>query len=866
MGSLIFFVAFLFGHMSGARNNGGARDERRVHFEDHPVKIAQVEHEKGDAHGKGGARSKYYKGKRRGRSRGKRGKGKGYKGYKGKRRGKGRGKRGKGKNKGCNPASGEDRGEDSARPKGGARSGAREHGGASDISGARPKGGARGGKRCGEVGGARDKGGARGRDGQDKDCAHVRQGDGEGHSGYRGKCDTSFLKSLKSLLDSRSIAIDKSLLDLMITVEMGSIGHRMNSQEQSKAVDEAIYEALHDYVEGQAPTNLFMAAEKNVKTFLKKYRKSLNNKTDQERGGLPSSSRRVRFNRDSLKAAKAWRQGGGRDQALPHSTPAKQPQLVEMAKIKGILRTGRTQQQESEEQHTGSIIESIAEEDPQSAFQGMAPPDADKLRAQEAIKMNAERQAAPRSREMEEMQARCLVKASDREVAKEVDDSPSPITAEEAEEGKRPLDSQTAVECWRACKEDSQNKSSSCGASKMELASGLNSEGQLEETADGTSSVNSGHQQKHVEELPKDAQDPAPGVQQNKILGSTDSSSNSAEVAVSNDDNDAMSREEASDLGALTEYPQQKEAYWKSHQEAQQRVECTPQGKQATAPQDGIANPSVKSDVRDQDRPNQVRQDQVPLDQEGQQRQPRMGGSVKRGESPSASSSPLAQKSIQDKYAEDATEPPAENIAAVKEIKQQVQSNLQDKPQQVKGLVDEAFRSSIVVYEQAAKPAAAAAAAEPAVAAKLAAARSIASANEAKELTAAAAKLAVAENIAGVYEAIQPESRDKFQRQVIQDKYAELGANIAKRQVQFDLKSPKSGSDQRVDSSSRSSNPLAPRMVHGINRKGKQRNVDPHITVFKQTGKNKHADFDQFGDNVRIGKHCEDVAVQQPSV
>ena len=55
-------------------------------------------------------------------------------------------------------------------------------------------------------------------------------------------------------------------------------------------------------------------------------------------------------------------------------------------------------------------------------------------------------------------------------------------------------------------------------------------------------------------------------------------------------------------------------------------------------------------------------------------------------------------------------------------------------------------------------------------------------------------------------------------------------------------------------------------MVHGINRKGKQRNVDPHITVFKQTGKKKHADFDQFGDNARIGKHCEAVAVQQPSV
>ena len=395
----------------------------------------------------------------------------------------------------------------------------------------------------------------------------------------------------------------------------------------------------------------------------------------------------------------------------------------------------------------------------------------------------------------------------------------------------------------------------------MELAPGLNSEKlKLEGTVDGNSYANSDHQP-HTEELQKDAQDPAPGVQQNKILGSTDSPSDSAEGEVSNDDNDAMSREEASDLGALIKYPQQKEAYWKSHQEAQQRVEDIPQGKQATAPQDG--NPSVKSDVRDQDRPSQVRQDQVPLDQEGQQGQSRMGGRVKRGKSPSASSSLLAQESFQDKYAGKAIEPPAENIAAlskVKETEQQVQSNLQDKPQQVKGLVDEAFRSSIVVYEQAAQPAAAA------VAAKLAAARSIASAYEAEELTAAAAKLAVAENIAGVYEAIQPESRDKFQRQVIQDKYAELGANIAKRQVQFDLKSLKSGSDQRVDSSSTSSNPLAPHMVHGINRKGKQRNVDPHITVFKQARKNKHADFDHFGDNVHIGKHCEAAAVQQPSV
>ena len=69
-----------------------------------------------------------------------------------------------------------------------------------------------------------------------------------------------------------------------------------------------------------------------------------------------------------------------------------------------------------------------------------------------------------------------------------------------------------------------------------------------------------------------------------------------------------------------------------------------------------------------------------------------------------------------------------------------------------------------------------------------------------------------------------------------------------------------------MDSSSASSNSLALHMAHGINRKGKQRNVDPHTTVFKQAGKNKHADLDHFGDNARIGKHCEAAAVQQPSV
>ena len=109
--------------------------------------------------------------------------------------------------------------------------------------------------------------------------------------------------------------------------------------------------------------------------------------------------------------------------------------------------------------------------------------------------MNAERQAAQRSREMQEIQARSLVNASVREVAKEVDDSPSPITAEEAEEGKRPLDSQAAVECWRAPTVNAQKESSSCDASKMEHALGLNSEKlKLKGMVDGNSYANSDHQ------------------------------------------------------------------------------------------------------------------------------------------------------------------------------------------------------------------------------------------------------------------------------------------------------------------------------------------------------------------------------------
>ena len=325
-----------------------------------------------------------------------------------------------------------------------------------------------------------------------------------------------------------------------MTVEMGSIGHHMNSQEQSKAVDEAIHQAIHDYVEGQATTNLFMAAEKNVRKFLKEYRQSLN-KTDQERGERRPSTRRVHFDMGSMDTAEACSRGAVTDQSRSHLTPSTRPtRLVETAEGQnnespstasspGLggpdsrspeKQADRSQDQQAEER----IIDNHINEDPQSAFQGMAPPDADKLRAQEANKMNAERQAAHRSRE----KARCLVNASGREVAKEVDDSPSPRTAKEAEEGKRPLNSQAAVECWRACKEDSQNKSSSCGASKMEHAPGLNSEKRkLEETVDGNSYANSDHQP-HTEELQKDAQDPAPGVQQNKILGSTDSPSDSA--------------------------------------------------------------------------------------------------------------------------------------------------------------------------------------------------------------------------------------------------------------------------------------------------------------------------------------------------
>ena len=213
-------------------------------------------------------------------------------------------------------------------------------------------------------------------------------------------------------------------------------------------------------------------------------------------------------------ANQACSRGAATDQSRSHPTPSTRPtrpvgtaegqnnESPSTASSPGLggpdsrspeKQADRSQDQQAEER----IIDNHGNEDPQSAFQGMAPPDADKLRAQEANKMNAERQAAQRSRE----KARCLVNASGREVAKEVDDSPSPITAEEAEEGKRPLDSQTAVERSRACKEDSQNKSSSCGASKMELAPGLNSEKQkLKKTADGKSSVNSGHQPR-TEEL-----------------------------------------------------------------------------------------------------------------------------------------------------------------------------------------------------------------------------------------------------------------------------------------------------------------------------------------------------------------------------
>ena len=184
-----------------------------------------------------------------------------------------------------------------------------------------------------------------------------------------------------------------------------------------------------------------------------------------------------------------------------------------MAKIKGILRTGRTQQQESEEQHTGSIIEPFAEEDPLLASLEMAhfENDESKLRAQEEKVNDAEwhdHLAAHRSRE--EL-ARSLVDESVREVAQTAGNSPPPqpatskatrramrhyiekIASKEADKvlkadevNKRRLDSQAALERWQAWNEDEatdtdsgsslQNTSPSCDGSMMERTSGRNLE------------------------------------------------------------------------------------------------------------------------------------------------------------------------------------------------------------------------------------------------------------------------------------------------------------------------------------------------------------------------------------------------------
>ena len=179
--------------------------------------------------------------------------------------------------------------------------------------------------------------------------------------------------------------------------------------------------------------------------------------------------------------------------------------------IKSILRTGRTQLKESEVQHTGSVIETIAEEDPLLAsmetanFRNVEY----KLRAQEAKVNDAEwheHLAAQRSREEP---ARSQVNESVREVAHTAGKLPLPqpatskatrrtmrhyiqkIMSKEAnkvlkadEVNKRRLDSQAALERWQAWNEDEatdtdsgsslQNISPSCDGSMMERTSGRN--------------------------------------------------------------------------------------------------------------------------------------------------------------------------------------------------------------------------------------------------------------------------------------------------------------------------------------------------------------------------------------------------------
>ena len=72
----------------------------------------------------------------------------------------------------------------------------------------------------------------------------------------------------------------------------------MNSQEQSKAVDEAIYEAIHDYVEGQATTNLFMAAEKNVKKIPEEVSEKLERNIDQRHQAMSAQRRHASDDQD----------------------------------------------------------------------------------------------------------------------------------------------------------------------------------------------------------------------------------------------------------------------------------------------------------------------------------------------------------------------------------------------------------------------------------------------------------------------------------------------------------------------------------------------------------------------------------------
>ena len=75
---------------------------------------------------------------------------------------------------------------------------------------------------------------------------HVRQGDGEGRNGYRGKCDTPLLKFIKHFqyfMNGSMIADCKLFFNMQI--RMHHAESNISSKTRSKSVDKAIHRAMY---------------------------------------------------------------------------------------------------------------------------------------------------------------------------------------------------------------------------------------------------------------------------------------------------------------------------------------------------------------------------------------------------------------------------------------------------------------------------------------------------------------------------------------------------------------------------------------------------------------------------------------------